>query len=181
MEKNMKLVELYISWFKMGLFTFGGGYAMLPMIEKEIIEKHHWATEDEVMDYYAIGQCTPGVIAINTATFIGYKVDKVRGAIVSTLGVITPSLIIITLIAGLLNNFQDIPMVQHGLAGIRIGVCVLMSITIYKLIKKNVTNKLAYLIVITSFILAYYTNVSMVILVLLYGFIGFVTSYRSLR
>ena len=75
-----KLIQLYVSWFKMGLFTFGGGYAMLPMIQKEVIEKYHWATEDEVMDYYAIGQCTPGVIAVNTSTFIGYYQAGVPGA-----------------------------------------------------------------------------------------------------
>jgi len=177
----MKLLELYISWFKMGLFTFGGGYAMLPMIEKEIIEKHQWATEDEVMDYYAISQCTPGVIAINTATFIGYKVGKVKGAIVSTLGVITPSIIIISLIAGLLRNFRDIPTIQHALAGIRIAVCVLMSIAIIKLTKKNVINNFGYLIVITSFVLAYYTNISIVVLVILYGFVGFFSSFRRLK
>ena len=90
--------DLFVSWFKMGLFTFGGGYAMLPMIQKEVIEKHGWATEDEVMDYYAIGQCTPGIIAVNAATFIGYKIKGVTGGIVATFGVVAPSLIIISLI-----------------------------------------------------------------------------------
>ena len=91
------LIQLFCAWFKMGIFTFGGGYAMLPMIQKEVIEKYHWATEDEVMDYYAIGQCTPGVIAVNTATFIGHKVKGIAGGIVATLGVVTPSIIIISL------------------------------------------------------------------------------------
>ena len=95
---------------------------MLPMIQKEVIEKYHWATEDEVMDYYAIGQCTPGVIAVNTATFIGHKVKGIAGGIVATLGVVTPSIIIISVIAAVLTNFQDIPVVQHALSGIRISV-----------------------------------------------------------
>ena len=88
------LWDLYISWFKMGLFTFGGGYAMLPMIQKEVIDRHHWATEDEIMDYYAIGQVTPGIISVNTATFVGYKLKGIIGGIVATLGVISPSFII---------------------------------------------------------------------------------------
>ena len=92
------LWNLYAAWFRMGLFTFGGGYAMLPMIQKEVIEKYHWATEDEIMDYYAIGQVTPGIIAVNTATFVGYKIRGVIGGIVATLGVVSPSIIIISVI-----------------------------------------------------------------------------------
>ena len=92
------LWELFSTWFKMGAFTFGGGYAMLPMIQREVIEKHHWVTEDDIMDYYAIGQVTPGIIAVNTATFVGYDVAGIIGGIVATLGVITPSLIIISII-----------------------------------------------------------------------------------
>ena len=120
------LLDLYTAWFKMGLFTFGGGYAMLPMIQKEAIEKYHWATEDEIMDYYAVGQCTPGVIAVNTATFVGYKIKGVIGGIVATLGVISPSLIIIFLISSLITNFSSVPVVQNALNGIQVAVCVLM-------------------------------------------------------
>ncbi|MEF9968430.1 MAG: chromate transporter, partial [Longicatena sp.] len=109
--------DLYSTWFKIGLFTFGGGYAMLPLIEKEVIEKHHWATEEEVLDYYAIGQCTPGIIAVNTATFIGYFQKGLLGAIVATLGVVSPSIVIITIIATILPTFQDFPVVQHALNG----------------------------------------------------------------
>ena len=178
-EKTMLLLDLYISWFKMGLFTFGGGYAMLPMIQKEVIDKHHWASEEEVMDYYAIGQCTPGIIAINTATFIGYKMAKVKGAIISTLGVITPSIIIITIIAGLLSNFQDIPVVQHGLAGIRIAVTTLMFISIAKLMKSNIKDAFGIVITISSFILAYFTNIPMYLLVILLGFVGFLTLFTN--
>ena len=163
----------------MGLFTFGGGYAMLPMIQKEVIDKHHWASEEEVMDYYAIGQCTPGIIAINTATFIGYKMAKVKGAIISTLGVITPSIIIITIIAGLLSNFQDIPVVQHGLAGIRIAVTTLMFISIAKLMKSNIKDAFGIVITISSFILAYFTNIPMYLLVILLGFVGFLTLFTN--
>lgn len=131
------LMELYISWFKMGLFTFGGGYAMLPMIQKEVIEKHHWATEEEVLDYYAVGQCTPGIIAVNTATFVGYYQKGIIGAIVSTLGVISPSIIIIILIASLINNFMEYEIVKSALKAINVAVCYLMLKAIINLWNKR--------------------------------------------
>lgn len=168
------LWNLYVSWFKMGLFTFGGGYAMLPMIQKEVIEKHHWATEDEIMDYYAIGQCTPGIIAVNTATFVGYKLKGIIGGIVATLGVVSPSLIIITVIAQLISNFSSLAVVQHALAGIEVAVCVLMYVAIEKLLKKGVKDVPTFIIFALAFILAYFTNISTVILVVLAGAAGYV-------
>lgn len=170
------LLDLYIAWFKMGLFTFGGGYAMLPMIQKEVIEKHHWATEDQVMDYYAIGQVTPGIIAVNTATFIGYNVKGILGAIVATLGVISPSLIIIVLIAGLITNFQELAIVQHALKGIQVAVCVLMLMAVIKLYKSGVKNLVGFLIFICAFVLSYFTKISTVALVVIAGVVGYVIS-----
>ena len=105
------LIKLFVTFAKMGLFTFGGGYAMLPMIKRESVEKNGWATEDEIMDYYAIGQVTPGVIAVNTSTFVGHKVKGLVGSIVATLGMIVPPIIIITLIAIFLKNFSDLKVV----------------------------------------------------------------------
>ena len=168
------LWDLYCSWFRMGLFTYGGGYAMLPMIQKEVIEKYHWATEDEIMDYYAIGQVTPGIIAVNTATFVGYKVKGVIGGIVATLGVVSPSVIIISLIAGLISNFSDIPAVQAALAGIQCAVCVLMFDAIVKLYKKGVTDIPTFLIMAAAFLLSYFTSISTVILVICAGVAGYV-------
>lgn len=168
--------EYYVSWFKMGLFTFGGGYAMLPMIQKEVIEKHHWATEDEVMNYYAIGQCTPGVIAVNTATFIGYKLNGIPGGIVCTLGVISPSVIIITLIAALISNFSDLLIVQKALQGIRVAVCVLMTYSILKLWKSSVKNAAGVVLCISVFLLSFFTDISTVFLVILAGIAGVVLS-----
>ena len=108
-----ELADLFLSFCRIGGFTFGGGYAMLPMIQKEIVEQRKWATEEEVMDYFAIGQCTPGVIAVNTATFIGYKRKGVLGGIVATAGVIFPSIIIVTIIAAFLNNFAEIAVLKN--------------------------------------------------------------------
>lgn len=168
------LLDLFISWFKMGLFTFGGGYAMLPMIQKEVIEKHHWATEDEIMDYYAIGQCTPGIIAVNTATFVGYKIKGVIGGIFATLGVVSPSLIIISVIASLISNFSELEVVQHALHGIQVAVCVLMFVAVEKLIKKGVNDIPTGLIFGIAFLLSYFTDISKVILVIMAGTAGYV-------
>ena len=133
-----ELWELYRSFFTIGALTFGGGYAMLPMLERELVEKHRWVTQEEILNYFAIGQCTPGVIAVNTATFVGYKLRKAVGGIVATLGVISPSIVIIVTIAALLSNFMDIVWVQHAFAGIRVAVCALILSSVVKLIKSNV-------------------------------------------
>ncbi len=171
----MKLLwNLYAAWFRMGLFTIGGGYAMLPMIQREVIEKYHWATEDEVMDYYAIGQCTPGIIAVNVGTFIGYKVKGTIGGIVATLGVVSPSLIIISLIAGLITNFSDLEVVQHALKGIQVAVCVLMFTAVRNLYRKGVVNKTDFLVFVTAFVLAHFTGISTVLLVIAAGVVGYV-------
>lgn len=161
-------------FFKIGLFTFGGGYAMLPMIERELIQKRGLATEEQVLDYFAIGQCTPGVIAVNTATFIGYFKKGILGGIVCTLGVISPSLIIITLIAGVITNFQENLIVRHALAGISIGVCVLMVASIYKLLKSGVKDVIGFFIFIAGFVLAYFTSISTILLVIGFAVLGII-------
>ena len=135
----MKLLwELYRAFFVIGGLTFGGGYAMLPMLEREIVQKRGWSTQEELLDYFAIGQCTPGIIAVNTATFVGYKIRGVVGGVFSTLGMVSPSLIIITLIAMVLEQFMDILWVQHAFAGIRVAVCALLLQSVIKLFKSDV-------------------------------------------
>ena len=133
-----QLWKLYVAFFKIGLFTFGGGYAMLPMIEKEVVEKHKWATLEEIMDYFAIGQCTPGVIAVNTATFIGYFPKGIPGSLAATLGVITPSILIITVIAAFIQGYSDAAVVQHAFSGITAAVAVLIMNAVIKLWKSGV-------------------------------------------
>ena len=137
----MKLLfELFATFMKIGGFTFGGGYAMLPMIQKEVVEKKGWATEEEVLDYFAIGQVTPGIIAVNTATFIGYKMAGVPGGIFATIGVIFPSLIIISIIAAFLTNFAHLPVVIHAFNGIRACVCMLILNAVYNMANKSVVD-----------------------------------------
>ena len=173
----MKLLwDLYLTWFKMGLFTFGGGYAMLPMIQKEVIDKHHWATEEEIMNYYAIGQCTPGIIAVNTATFVGYYLKGVVGGVIATLGVISPSVIIITVIAALISNFMEIEMVKHALLGINVAVCALMIKSISGLWKKSIKNIGSFTVFAIALLLSVLTDISTVYLVILSGILGVVLS-----
>lgn len=142
------LLDLFLTFFRIGICTFGGGYAMLPMLQRELVEKKSWVTEEEILDYFAIGQCTPGVIAVNTATFVGYKIKKVPGGITATLGVVAPSVIIITIIAAVLRNFAHIPAVQNAFAGIRVAVCVLIINSVVKLLKKSVVDKLTAIVYI---------------------------------
>lgn len=131
-------LQLFVSFFKVGLFTFGGGYAMLPILQREVVEKRGWATEEELLDCYAIGQCTPGVIAVNTATYIGFKRKNGLGSALATAAVVLPSLIIISLIAMFLRSFADNAYVQYAFLGIRIAVAVLVCDALIKLYKKGV-------------------------------------------
>ena len=124
---------------------------MLPMLERELVENRKWVTNDEILDYFAVGQCTPGIIAVNTATLVGYKRSKVLGAVVATAGVVFPSLIIITVIAAVLQSFADIPAVQHAFAGIRIAVCALIASAVIKLIKSNVKSAVQVAIALAAF------------------------------
>ena len=168
------LLDMFITFAKVGVMTFGGGYAMLPILQREVVEKKKWATEEEVMDYFAIGQCTPGIIAVNTATFIGQKNKGTLGGIFATLGVVFPSLIIISLLAGVIEAFSHIELVQHAFAGIRICVCVLIINAVAKLFKKaviDIPTMCVFLLVTAGGCL---TNVSPILFVVLAAVIGIV-------
>ena len=144
------LLELFWSFLKVGLFTFGGGYAMIPLLQAELIERKKWLTEDEIMDYYSIGQCTPGIIAVNVSTFTGYKLKGIAGALVATAGIIAPSLIIIMTLANILNIFFDKPYVVHAFTGIRGVVIALMLDVVFGMWKKNIKDKYQWLIFILA-------------------------------
>ena len=165
-------LDLFLTFAKVGVMTFGGGYAMLPILQREVVEKKGWATEEELMDYFAIGQCTPGIIAVNTATFIGQKFKGVFGGIFATLGMVFPSLVIITLLAGVIEAFSHIAWVQHAFGGIRICVCVLILNAVMKLLKKAVVDKVTLVIFAVIALGAYFLNLSPVIFVLVAGAIG---------
>lgn len=173
------LLRLFLTFAKIGVVTFGGGYAMLPILQRDIVQKNKWATDDELMDYFAIGQCTPGIIAVNTATFIGHKLKGISGGIVATLGVITPSIIIISIIAAFITNFADLPIVNYAFTGIRVCVCVLILNSVSKLIKKSVVDKWSALIFLFVFILSFFFDISAAILVLIAGFFGYIIKTLS--
>ena len=135
-----ELWKLFWIFAKMGVMTFGGGYAMLPILQREVVVTRGWTTEEELADYFAIGQCTPGIIAVNTATFVGQKRQGVAGGIVATLGVVFPSLVIISMLAGLITNFSHLPWVENAFAGIQVCVCVLIFNATVKLLKKSVVD-----------------------------------------
>lgn len=155
METNPKpsLWRLYRAFFSVGLFTFGGGYAMLPLLEREVVDRQHWATQEELLDCYAIGQSTPGAIAVNTSTYIGYNTRGIRGGLVATLGVITPSLVIILVIAAVLGQIEDLPVVQHAFAGIRAVVGALIIGSVIRLIRADVRSPLQIALCVAAFIL----------------------------
>ena len=171
------LIDLFFTFCRIGGLTFGGGYAMLPIIQKEIVEEKKWATEEEVLDYYAVGQCTPGIIAVNTATFIGYKGHGIIGAIVATLGVVFPSLIIITIIAALLKNFANYSIVQHAFSGIRVVVIALIVSAILKLAKTSIKNSTTLIIAIIAFILVAFVNLSPIYIVIAAACIGLILKF----
>lgn len=173
-----RLSDLFLTFAKMGSITFGGGYAMLPILEREVIEKKHWCSEEELMDYYAIGQCTPGIIAVNTATFIGKKQRGIPGAVIATIGVVTPSVILITLIAGLINRFSDILWVKRAFAGIRVCVCVLIFNAVLKLGKKGLIDLPTVIIFFVVFLGSVFLDLSPVIFVLLAAAAGIVLGVK---
>ncbi len=160
------ILQMFLTFARIGGFTFGGGYAMLPMLQREVVEKYKWATNDELLDYYAIGQCTPGVIAVNVATFIGYKNKGIPGAIFATLGVVTPSMIIIGLIAALVSNFRDYEVVQWAFAGIRAAVVALILSAVLKIAKKSLVDIFTVILFVAVTILSFVTDLSPVVFVI---------------
>lgn len=166
------MLELYVTFMKIGAVMFGGGYSMLPLLVKELVDNKKWCTEDEILDYFSLAQCTPGVIAINSATFVGYKRGKVLGGIVASLGVVTVPLIIITVIAAVLQNLMAYELVQHIFAGVRVAVAALMTVTIVRLIKKAAKDAICWVIVIASFLLLTVVGLDSVWLVLIAAVFG---------
>ena len=167
-----ELLDMFFTFARIGGLTFGGGYAMLPMLQKEVVEKRGWATEDELMDYYAVGQCTPGVIAVNTATFIGAKQKGILGSIFATAGVISPSIVIIGIIAAFIRNFAELAAVKNAFAGIRVCVCVLIFNAVSKLYKKAVIDLPTTVIFVLVFLGSVLFDVSPAVYVVLAGIAG---------
>ena len=165
-------LELYWAFFRIGGLTFGGGLDMLPMLKYEIVEKKGWVSEEQLLDCYAVGQCTPGIIAVNTATYVGYLQKGLSGAIWGTAGMISPSILIITVLFLFLNNFMDNVWVQHALMGIKGVVCALMLNTVISLAKKSLVSPMCVVIGVVAMVLALFTKVPTVLIVVVAAIIG---------
>ena len=169
----MVYLDLFLTFAKVGAFTFGGGYAMLPILQREVVEKRQWATEDDLSDYFAIGQCTPGIIAVNTATFVGSRQGGALGGIAATLGVVFPSLVIIVAVAATMHSFADYPVVGHAFNGIRACVCVLILNAVIKLAKSGLVDIPAAVIFAVVFLISAIFGLSPALLVAVSGLAGF--------
>lgn len=180
-QKRDGLLDIYTAFFKMGAVTFGGGYAMLPILEREAVEKREWISKEEVLDYYAVSQGMPGIIAINVAVFIGYRRKKIPGGIMAALGVVSPCIIIITILAACLQNFQDNVFVKHALAGISVCVAALIATTVLGLWKKGVRDMAGFLIFLAVAAYSLFTPFSPILCVVCAAVAGILIQDRRSR
>ncbi|MDD7534466.1 MAG: chromate transporter [Treponema sp.] len=179
-NKLKQFLELYFAFVKIGAFTFGGGLAMMPIMQRELIEKRGWVSEEELIDYFAIGQSTPGIIAVNVATFVGYKKLGWLGGIIGTLGVVTPSWVIIMLLAGAISSVDKYPLAQRALRGINVAVAALLTSVIVKFTKKTIKNFWNALFMLLAFALIYFFKVQSVWIILFSLIIGcLLTLYKQ--
>lgn len=177
-----KLLSLFLTFAKIGVMTFGGGLTMLPLLTKEIVEKKKWASEEQLLDYYAVGQCTPGIVAVNTATFIGYSQAGIAGGIFATVGMVTPSVLIIIAVAAALQQFMEYPVVASALMGIRAVVCALLSHTVITLAKKSLVDIVTAMIFIIGFVLCFVFDITPILVVIVGAIIGIaVNKVREVR
>ncbi len=165
-------LDLFLTFARIGVCTFGGGIAMLPILQREIVDKKGWATSEELTDYYAIGQCTPGIIAVNLATFIGHKLKGAWGGILATLGVVFPSVVIITIIAAFLSSFADYPVVQHALSGVNACMLALIVVSVSKLGKSTLKDWWCWGIFAAVLVCSFVLRLSPVLLVVVSGAAG---------
>lgn len=168
-----KTIEMFIAFFKVGLFTFGGGYAMIPIAKREIIENKGWITEEELMDYYGISQVSMGIIAINTSALMGYRIDKEKGALIAAVASALPSIIIITVIAAVFEGMFDYPVVVNMFKAIRIVVSALIVHTTYKLMKIGIIDLFGWILFAVSFLGVVLFNVNPILLVVPSAILGF--------
>lgn len=176
MSKFSKVLQLFLTFLKIGAFTFGGGYAMIPIIQKEIVEKRKWITDDDILEIIAIAESTPGPIAINSATFVGYRVAGFFGAFFSTLGVVLPSFVIILVISFVLREFQHIKAVQYAFNGIRAGVLALLFKALVAMYKKAPKGLVSYIVIACSFLITAFFDINVLFVIIGCAVFGLVSS-----
>ena len=180
-SKLKTLWEVFFTFFRIGAFTFGGGYAMIPLIQRETVEKHGWVTDDDILEIIAIAESTPGPIAINSSTFVGYRTAGFWGAFFGTLGMVMPSFLVITIISYVLNEFQSLKPVQYAFYGIRAGVLALIIKALWNMYKKAPKGRIAYIIMALAFVLVALLDVSVILVLILCAAIGLVSSLMAGR
>ena len=177
MKVNLKTVwKVFVTFFKIGAFTFGGGYAMIPLIQNEAVEKNKWITDDDILEIIAIAESTPGPIAINSATFVGYRAAGVLGSVCATLGVVLPSFVIILLLSFILDAFQELKAVQYAFYGIRAGVLALLCKSLWTMYKKSPKGWAAYIIMASSFILTAIFDLNVIFVIIGCAIFGLITA-----
>ncbi len=181
MKKLKLLFEVFWVFFKIGAFTFGGGYAMIPLISRETVENKKWISDQDILDIIAIAESTPGPIAINSATFVGFKVAGTLGSAFATLGTVLPSFIIILLISFVLEEFESLTVVKYAFEGIRAGVLALVVKALYTMYKKCPKNLISYIVMALSFILAAIVKLNVLYCIIICGLIGLVSSIIANR
>ncbi len=180
-EKLKTLWQLFFTFFKIGAFTFGGGYAMIPLIQKEAVEKKAWVTDDDILEIIAIAESTPGPVAINSATFVGYRTCGILGAVCATFGVVLPSFVIILAISYVLKEFQELKPVQYAFNGIRVGVLALLFKALWNMYKKSPKGWVAYVVMAAAFVLTAFLKISIFPVLIGCAVFGLVTSYSMER
>ncbi|MGH0054557.1 MAG: chromate transporter [Sphaerochaetaceae bacterium] len=175
-DTDTSLIKLFLTFAKIGVMTFGGGYAMLPMLQREVVHTNKWCSEEDLLDYFAVGQCTPGIIAVNTATFIGYKTRGNAGGIAATFGVVFPSIVIISMIYHILEVFQSNTYVQYALSGIQFAVAALITCSVIKLAKKSLVDVPTVILAVASFVVLLVLDFSPIVFILFGIVFGLVVS-----
>lgn len=176
MKKFSLLFKIFATFFKIGGFTFGGGYAMIPLIQKEAVEKNKWVTDDDILEIIAIAESTPGPIAINSATFVGYRACGVLGSFFATLGVVLPSFLIILAISFVLRQFQELRAIQYAFQGIRAGVLALLFKALWGMYKKTPKGWVSYVVMAGAFLATAFLNVNVLYVIIGCAVFGLVTS-----
>lgn len=180
-NKGSTLLRLFLTFLKIGAFTFGGGYAMIPLIQREAVEKQQWVTDDDILEIIAIAESTPGPIAINAATFVGFRTCGFWGAFCATFGVVLPSFVIITIISRVLQQFQELRAVRYAFMGIRAGVLALILKALWGMYRKCPKHPMAYVIAAMAFVLVALLDVDVMLVILLCAVLGLVSSWLAER
>lgn len=165
-------VELFLTFFKIGAVTFGGGLSMLPILERELCKKKAWVSRDDLIDYYAIGQVTPGIVAVNVATFCGHKLKGTFGGVVATLAIITPSIIVIAVLSSSINAIDQIPAIKKALAGINVAVAANLSFSVISFFKKSVASFFGGILFALAFALVFFFKASAPLVIFASGILG---------